>query len=138
MMLTKLDRRPELIASVAMGGTYHALPVAYASGRPAITVRLPKEHGEENEIDGIYKIGQHVVIIEDVMTSGRSAVDAVHTCRQAALVVDAVIALVERNVSGEDPPQWRQTFDAEAPEVEVRIGMSFEDAIRYAPEHLTT
>jgi orotate phosphoribosyltransferase len=97
----------------AVGGlTLGADPVAYAIAAatatqpPAIhgfTVRkAPKSHGTGQRIEGCFEAGAHVVVVEDVITTGGSALDAVAAVRGAGGVVSGVLAVVDRGEGGRD------------------------------------
>jgi orotate phosphoribosyltransferase len=96
---------------VAVGGlTMGADPVAYAiaaasfgSQRPvnAFSVRKEaKDHGTGRVIEGNFKSGDPVVVIEDVITSGESAARAVAAVEQAGGAVLGVLAVVDREEGG--------------------------------------
>jgi orotate phosphoribosyltransferase len=95
----------------AVGGlTLGADPVAYAisyasaaSARPlrAFTVRKePKAHGTRQQIEGPFRPGDHCIVIEDVITSGSSALSAITAVRNAGGNVDGVIAVLDRQEQG--------------------------------------
>jgi orotate phosphoribosyltransferase len=67
----------------------------------AFTVRKEtKTHGTGNLIEGPFKQGDRVVIIEDVVTSGGSALQAIDAVRNAGGEIQAVLALVDREEGG--------------------------------------
>lgn len=97
----------------AVGGlTLGADPVAYAIAAataeqpPAIhgfTVRkAPKSHGTGQRIEGCFEAGAHVVVVEDVITTGGSALDAVAAVRGEGGVVSGVLAVVDRGEGGRE------------------------------------
>lgn len=97
----------------AVGGlTLGADPVAYAiamasagTDRPlrAFTVRKePKGHGTGRQIEGPFRAGDRVVVIEDVITTGGSALKAVEVVRQAGAEVLGVLAVVDREEGGRE------------------------------------
>ncbi len=97
----------------ALGGlTLGADPVAYAiahaatlQGRTldAFTVRKEaKTHGAGRLIEGGFRPGMHVVVVEDVITTGESALRALRAVRQASGVVLGVLALVDREEGGRE------------------------------------
>lgn len=97
----------------AVGGlTLGADPVSYAisyasiSGpRPlrAFTVRKQaKEHGTAKLIEGPFHTGDRVAIIEDVITTGGSALKAAQAVREAGGVIAGVLALVDREEGGRE------------------------------------
>jgi orotate phosphoribosyltransferase len=97
----------------AVGGlTLGADPIAYAisyasatSEKPlrAFTVRKEaKTHGTGKLIEGPFQPGDHVVIVEDVITTGQSALKAVAAVRHEKGIVAGVLALVDREEGGRE------------------------------------
>jgi orotate phosphoribosyltransferase len=97
----------------AVGGlTLGADPIAYAisyasahAGNPlrAFTVRKEaKTHGTGKLLEGPFREGDRVAIIEDVITTGGSALRAIDAVRQANGIVIGVLALVDREEGGSD------------------------------------
>ena|ERR1700680_94892 len=95
----------------AIGGlTLGADPISYAisyasaeSDRPlrAFTVRKEtKAHGTGKLIEGPFREGDHVVVVEDVITTGGSALRAIEAIRGAHGTVEGVLALVDREEGG--------------------------------------
>lgn len=97
----------------AIGGlTLGADPVSYAisyasalAGRPlrAFTVRKEaKAHGTGRLVEGPFREGDRVAVIEDVITTGGSALRAVDAIRAAGGTVAGVLALVDREEGGRE------------------------------------
>ena len=97
----------------SVGGlTLGADPVAYAiayasvaSGRPvrAFTVRKePKAHGTGQVIEGPFVVGDRVAIVEDVITTGASALRAAAAVRNSGGLIAGVLAVVDRNEGGRE------------------------------------
>jgi len=103
-------RRMKWNADSIGGLTLGADPIAYAvsyasSASPpplrAFTVRKePKHHGTKKLIEGPFKQGDRVVVVEDVVTSGGSALRAIDAVRDAGGEVVGVLALVDRHEGG--------------------------------------
>lgn len=69
----------------------------------AFTVRKEaKIHGTGRLIEGPFEVGDHVVVIEDVITTGGSALKAVEAVRAAGSTVLGVLALVDREEGGRE------------------------------------
>jgi orotate phosphoribosyltransferase len=67
------------------------------TGRPYVVVRKrAKEYGTGNRIEGRFEEGEEVVVLEDIATTGQSALDAVEALREAGAVVDRVLVVVDR------------------------------------------
>ena len=99
----------EVVASVAMGSIAMGALVADTLGLPFVYVRdVPKDHGLENLIEGNFKPGQHVVLIEDLVSTGQNAIKALHEMRLAGGDVLGMVALFTYNFQ-----QALDTFMAE-------------------------
>jgi orotate phosphoribosyltransferase len=62
--------------------------------------KAEKAHGTGRRIEGFSKEGAHVVIVDDVCTTGASTINAIQAAREAGMVVAAVVCLVEREEAG--------------------------------------
>ena len=88
---------PPRLAGVALGAVPLVAVTAVDVGAPYVIVRKrAKEYGTGNRIEGELDAGETVVVLEDVATTGRSAVDAVEALRAAGAVVDRVLVVVDR------------------------------------------
>lgn len=91
-----------------MGADPVAYAIAHASwmaGKPvhAFSVRKePKAHGTGRRIEGSFMPGQRVTIVEDVITSGGSALRACEAVRAEGGEVVSVLALVDRDGGGRE------------------------------------
>lgn len=90
------DNMPEaqVIAGVATAAIPQGALVADKLNLPMIYVRSsPKDHGRENLIEGELKAGQKVVVIEDLVSTGKSSLKAVHALRDAGAEVLGLICV---------------------------------------------
>jgi orotate phosphoribosyltransferase len=90
------DRFPgcEAVAGIATGGIPHAAWTAERLGLPMLYVReKPKGHGKTNQIEGAFKPGQKVVLIEDLVSTGGSSLRAAVAVRDAGCEVLGTIAI---------------------------------------------
>ena len=93
-MLTQHYGKPDLIAGVATGGIAQGALVAQELGLPFAYVRSEKKsHGMQNQIEGVVNEGQSVVIIEDLVSTGKSSLLAVDALREAGAVVKGMLAI---------------------------------------------
>jgi len=84
----------ELIAGVATGAIAHGVLAAEKLEMPFIYVRAEaKEHGLGNQIEGYYTAGQKVVVIEDLISTGGSSLNAVKALRDAGCEVLGMAAI---------------------------------------------
>ena len=84
----------EVIAGVATGAIAQGALVADTLGLPFVYVRsTPKDHGLENLIEGNIKPGQKVVIVEDLVSTGKSSLKAAQAVRDAGGEVIGMVAI---------------------------------------------
>lgn len=98
--------RADAAGGLTLGADPIAGAVAYFSqtvGRPirAFTVRKQaKAHGMARAIEGSIRPGDRVAIVDDVVTTGTSTLDAIDRCREAGHAIAAVVILVDREEGG--------------------------------------
>ena len=86
--------KPDVIAGVATGAIAIGILVAQELGVPFIYVRPePKSHGRKNQIEGHLEKGQNVVVIEDLISTGNSSLNAVAALKEAGAVVKGMVAI---------------------------------------------
>jgi len=96
------------IGGLTLGADPIAYSVAYTSylrGRPveAFAVRkTAKSHGTMQWIEGNIKKGDKVVIVDDVITTGKSTIEAITRSKEAGLNIVKVIALIDRQEGGKE------------------------------------
>jgi orotate phosphoribosyltransferase len=82
------------IAGTATAGIPHAAWLAEAVTQPLVYVRSSaKEHGKQARIEGVLAAGDEVVVVEDLISTGGSALDAVGALRDGGATVRAVLAI---------------------------------------------
>ena len=83
-----------IIAGVATAGIPHGSLLAEYINIPFIYARATaKEHGKKNKIEGYFEKGQSVILVEDLISSGMSSIDAANTLKKAGLKVKGVISI---------------------------------------------
>lgn len=86
--------KPNVIAGVATGGIAQGALVAQELGLPFVYVRSEKKsHGMQNQIEGVIESGQSVVVIEDLVSTGKSSLLAVDALREAGANVKGMLAI---------------------------------------------
>ncbi|MFK2820564.1 orotate phosphoribosyltransferase [Flavobacteriaceae sp. LMIT009] len=86
--------RPDVIAGVATGAIGIGALVAEYLGLPFVYVRPePKKHGRQNQIEGFIQKGQNVVVVEDLISTGKSSLNAVKALKAAEVNVKGMIAI---------------------------------------------
>lgn len=84
----------ELLAGVATAGIAWGAMAADQLKLPYIYVRpKPKEHGLGNQVEGFYEAGQKVVVIEDLVSTGKSSLQVVDVLKQEGLEVIGMVSI---------------------------------------------
>jgi len=99
------EHEPEAdrLAGPELGAVALAAAASLESGLPFLIVRkAAKEYGTANQLEGVYEEGECVCLIEDVVTSGGAAIEAVEALRKAGLRVSNAICVVDREEGGVD------------------------------------
>ncbi|MBQ9556029.1 MAG: orotate phosphoribosyltransferase [Muribaculaceae bacterium] len=90
----------EVIAGIATGAIAHGALVADSLALPMVYVRsTPKDHGLENLIEGDIKPGQHVVLIEDQLSTGNNCMKCLNTVRDAGGIVLGAVVIFDYQFS---------------------------------------
>ncbi|NJX16576.1 orotate phosphoribosyltransferase [Tamlana crocina] len=86
--------KPDVIAGVATGAIGIGMLVAEYLGLPFIYVRPEaKGHGRKNQIEGFVESGQNVVVVEDLISTGKSSLNAVKALKEAGVNVKGMVAI---------------------------------------------
>ena len=98
--------KPNIIAGVATGAIGIGMLVAEYMGLPFIYVRpKAKEHGRKNQVEGILPPNSHVVVIEDLISTGNSSLNAVKALQDEGAYVQGMVAIFTYGF-----PQAEQNF----------------------------
>lgn len=85
----------DIAGGVATAGIPHAAWIADKMKKPMIYIRSSaKEHGKNNQIEGRIKSGQNVLIVEDLISTGGSIIDAVSAVRGCGGIVTHALAIM--------------------------------------------
>lgn len=86
--------KPDVIAGVATGAIAIGVLVAQELGVPFIYVRPEaKKHGRKNQIEGHIEKGQNVVVIEDLISTGKSSLLAVDALKEIDVNIKGMVAI---------------------------------------------
>lgn len=86
--------KPDVIAGVATGAIGIGILVAEYMGLPFVYVRPePKKHGRQNQVEGFLQKGQNVVVVEDLISTGGSSLQAVEALRNEGANVKGMAAI---------------------------------------------
>ncbi len=92
--ITQQYGKPDVIAGVATGAIGIGLLVAEVLNLPFIYVRPePKKHGRQNQIEGIVPKGKRVVVVEDLISTGKSSLNATKALTAAGANVLGMVAI---------------------------------------------
>ncbi len=121
--LREAGLRPDAVGGLTLGADPVAYSIAHASwiaGDPvhAFTVRKePKAHGTGKRVEGCFQSGDRVVVVEDVITTGGSALKAIEAVEAEGGQVLAVLSLVDREEGG------REAIEAHGYPVHALVGV---------------
>lgn len=86
--------KPDVIAGVATGAIGIGILVAEAMNLPFVYIRPePKKHGRQNQVEGFLQKGQTVVVVEDLISTGNSSLQAVEALRNEGANVKGMLAI---------------------------------------------
>ena len=92
--IENLYGKPDVIAGVATGAIGIGAIVADNLGLPFVYVRPEaKKHGRQNQIEGRLEKGQSVVVVEDLISTGKSSLNAVEALKSASVNVKGMAAI---------------------------------------------
>jgi orotate phosphoribosyltransferase len=91
------------LAAPELGAVPLAAAASLVTRLPFVIVRAEaKSYGTANRLEGVYEPGERVCLIEDVVTSGGAAVEAVQAVREAGLECGAAVCVIDREEGGAD------------------------------------
>lgn len=97
----------DVVAGTATAGIPHAAWIADKLNLPMVYVRgKAKDHGKENLMEGIIKEGQKAIVIEDLVSTGESAINSVNAVRNAGGEISYVFSIITYGLS-----KAQQTFE---------------------------
>jgi orotate phosphoribosyltransferase len=99
------EHEPEAtrLAGPELGAVPLAAAASLASGLPFLIVRKgAKDYGTAKRLEGVFEPGETVCLVEDVVTSGGAAVEAIAALREAGLTCRTAVCVVDREEGGSD------------------------------------
>jgi orotate phosphoribosyltransferase len=92
-----LIKHAQRLAGVPTAGIAYAAVVALNLAKPLLYVRKEqKEHGRERRIEGLLQPGDRVIVLDDVVTTGQSLLEAAEAIRAEGGIVDDAVVLLDR------------------------------------------
>ena len=100
-----LELLPDGDAQLICGVPYAALPIAtvmsITSGIPLVIKRKEnKGYGTQKMVEGVYEAGQGCLLVEDVVTSGKSLLETIDELERAGIVIQAILVVIDREQGG--------------------------------------
>jgi orotate phosphoribosyltransferase len=97
------EHEPDRLAGPELGAVALAAAASLESGLPFLIVRKQaKDYGTSNRLEGVSSEGDCVCLVEDVVTSGGAAIEAIDALREAGLRVSNAVCVVDREEGGVD------------------------------------
>jgi len=91
----------DIIAGIPAAGLPLATVASLEIGKPMIWPRMPlKEHGTAKHIEGRYAKGDRVLLLDDLITTGTSKLEAIEILRSEGLEISDLVVLIERGSEG--------------------------------------
>lgn len=85
----------DVIGGIEAAGIPHSAALGYATEHPSIFIRKQaKDHGKRNRIEGGDVAGKHVLLVEDLVTTGSSSLSGVAALREAGATVTDCLAII--------------------------------------------
>lgn len=98
----KLAKKVQRLAGIPTAGIAYAAVLAFSLSKPFLYVRKEsKEHGRERRIEGLLQPGDKVLVLDDVVTTGKNIIEAVDAIRAEGGVVEDAAVLLDRQQGGE-------------------------------------
>jgi orotate phosphoribosyltransferase len=93
----------DLVADVPTAATPIVAVLSHATRVPMVSPRLGgKSHGTATDVDGAYTRRQRVLLVDDLITTAGSKIEAIATLEQHDLIVAGVVVLVDREQGGKE------------------------------------
>jgi orotate phosphoribosyltransferase len=97
-----------IVSNVATASAWRALSHPQPDSRPPLlhgflVRKAEKAHGTGRRIEGFWRQGARVVIVDDVCTTGASTIAAIEAAQEAGMIVAAVVCIVEREEANGRP-----------------------------------
>jgi orotate phosphoribosyltransferase len=95
--------RADRIAGIPYAGLPLAVATSLAGGYPLVYPRREeKTYGTKRRIEGAFRAGEHVVVIDDIVTDGTSKLEAIEPLEAAGLIVQDLVVLIDREQGGRE------------------------------------
>lgn len=100
---SRVEPDAQRLAGPELGAVPLVTALSLRDGRPFVIVRgKAKEYGTANRLEGVFEQGERVLLVEDIVTSGGAALDAVFALREAGLTVENALCVLDRDEGGRE------------------------------------
>jgi orotate phosphoribosyltransferase len=104
-----LVKRVQRLAGVPTAGIAYAAVIALSLTKPLLYVRRElKEHGRDKKVEGLLQPGDKVLVLDDVVTTGKSLLEAADVIRAEGGIVDDAVVLLDRQQGAEENLRRKQ------------------------------
>ena len=99
--ITSQHRKVDAIAGIPTAGISFATAIAERLNLPLLYIRTkPKSHGRSQMVEGNIVSGQHLVLVDDLITDGGSKIPVIDRVKESGMIVDSVVVLLDRLQGG--------------------------------------
>jgi orotate phosphoribosyltransferase len=103
MLADRVTARTDRIAGAELGAVPLAAAASMASGKPCVFIRnQKKDYGTAKQIEGVLNAGEHVLIVEDVLTTGGQVLEAAKTLTELGAKIERIVAVIDRMEGARD------------------------------------
>lgn len=97
LLADRVTVETDRIAGAELGAVPLAAAAGMAANKPFIFIRnQKKDYGTAKQIEGVLEAGEHVMIVEDVLTTGGQVLEAVKTLQEAGAKIERIVAVIDR------------------------------------------
>src|SRR5215217_2188778 len=97
MLADRVTARTDRIAGAELGAVPLAAAAGMAANKPFVFIRnQKKDYGTAKQIEGVLEPGDHVMIVEDVLTTGGQVLEAVKTLQELGAKIERIVAVIDR------------------------------------------
>lgn len=122
----------DVLAAAPLAGLPLGTAVCLATDTPLVYPRkTPKSHGTGKDVEGVWEVGQTAVVIDDLITSGESILQAIAALKAAGLHVNDAIVLIDREQGG------RKTLEEQGYHTHAAMSLAHLLAILESRERIT-
>lgn len=115
--MNRLVGEEHRLAGMELGAVPIAVALSLKCGNPYLILRKgARKHGTGNQIEGEFNAGEKILLVEDVATTGGSIIRSAEILRNAGLIVDRALVVVDREEGASEAMQ--------------KIGISLEPLVR--------